>query len=167
MEEHLNIYVNKFTMLKLLGLGIICLLIGLKSAESDYIFFRVIGFLNILLSVISLVVASRNVFRQKPVIIISLTDGIIDSRLLKRFLPWSKIDSCEIIEMQNQVFLKICADKSISLDSFKTLFKITSNKSFRKTSVFKINLSAMNVERNEIQHFIEGRNQILKNNILV
>ncbi len=136
MITNLNLYFSKIKMIKMSLMSILIFLIGAYCFKSDIFSIKIIGILEILLSVSLLLVALKSLINKNPQVIMA-ESGIIDNRILNNIIPWNQIQKLELTIINNQKFLKLSVSDNFDNKNFKWLFI--------KTSKEKLNQSPKNV----------------------
>lgn len=146
-------------MLKMLLMSILILLIGIYCLKSDIFTIKIIGTLEIVLSISVLFVALRSLFDKKPQIIIG-DNGIIDNRILKNTILWNQIEKLELTIINNQKFLKLNVSDNFDNENFKWLFVKTSKEKLnQKPKNVLINLDQLRINYDNLNQYLSNKNE--------
>ena len=139
MTTHLKFYFSLPKIIKMSIISIGILLIGVNCFKADILVIQMVGILEILIGIATLFVGLKSLLDKNPQVVMNET-GIIDNRILKKEIPWNRIEKMELTFVTNQKVLKLEVSNEFKNENFKWLYA--------KTAAVKLNQNPKKVTLN-------------------
>jgi hypothetical protein len=159
MTKHLELYRNKFDLIKLGLAGILFCYIGTRCIESESVIVKIDAILCISFGIIFFVLSAIALFERKPVVVISEKE-IIDRRIMKFPIPMTEIENLEVIKKRNYTFLNVTAKTKSEKKVFKPIFRITRSFNKKNQQSFYIETKSLTKNENLLNGFISELNNV-------
>ncbi len=155
MENKLEFYSSKRKLMKSILFSSMIIIIGISCLDSDLLIIIILGYLNLILGAVSLVINLYHLLNHKPQLIVSDL-GIEHKKITKQMILWSAISKAEIKKEKNNLLLVLNPKGQVNLEDFKYLFRKTAQSQL-KNNLIKLNIEPLAIDHSKLSHFLSSK----------